>query len=337
MGEDTILTFRAGDVTLASGTVLADVRLVYRVFGTLNATSDNAVVVPTHFGGTHEQSLYLIGADKALDPAKYFIIVVNLLGNGQSSSPSHGLGSHFPTVTIADNVRLQHRLLTRELGVTRLALVVGHSMGGVTAFHWAAMYPDLVARAAPICGAARISTHNYVFIEGMRGILTADPAWQDGAYTEQPRRGLRAMARAWAAWPPSAHFYRHALYKELGYVSLEDFLERYWEATYTHMDANNLLAQMSTWESADIGADPRYGGEFARALAAITARTFVIPCSSDAYFPPEDSAIEVAGMRNAELRTIESRWGHWAGSGRNPVDTVFIDRQLGELLASRAP
>ena len=333
MNDDSYQTFHAGDVTLESDATLSDARIAYRSFGTLNAAKDNAIIMPTHYGGTHEHSLYLTGEGRALDPDKYFIVIVNLVGNGVSSSPSHGLGADFPLVTIADNVRLQHRLLTEEYGVTKLALAVGFSMGAVQAYHWAALFPDFVERAGAICGSARISRHNVVFLEGMRGILTADPAWQGGRYESQPLVGIRAMARAWAAWPPSAHFYRHALYEKLGYTSLDDFLDRYWEATFCSIDANNLLAQIATWQSADISNNESHQGDFERALASIKAKIFVMPCVNDAYFPPEDSEIEVSHMTNAEYRPIHSQWGHWAGSGRNPEDTAFIDDQITELLA----
>ena len=325
---------RAGDSKLESGETLPGAFLAYQAFGTLNAAGDNAIIMPTHFGGTHLNSLYLLGEGRALDPAKYFIVVVNLIGNGQSSSPSNTLGADFPRVSIADNVRLQYRMLTEEFGVKRLALAVGFSMGAIQVYHMAALYPSFVARLAPICGSARISDHNAVFLRGMRGVLTADPVWNRGNYTTQPLLGLRAMARAWAAWPPSAHFYRHQLYRRLGYTSLDDFLDRYWEATYRVMDANNLLCQIATWQSADISNNALYASDFTRALGAIEARSFVMPCVNDAYFPPEDSRIEVSHMRRAEYRPIESHWGHWAGSGRNPDDTAFIDRQLLELLAS---
>lgn len=326
--------FETGDITLENRGVLAGARLAYVTYGELNRAGDNAVLVTTFFGGTHENAGYLVGAGRALDPQRYFVVVANLFGNGQSTSPSHGLGADFPLVSMADNVHQQYRLLHDELGVTRLRLATGHSMGAVSTYHLAAAYPDFVAAAAPICGAAQISAHNDVFLRGMQGILTADPAFAEGCYVEQPRLGLVTMARAWAAWPPSAHFYRHAHYKALGYRSVEDYLERYWEATYAGMDANNVLAQIATWRSADIGRLAPYQGDFARALAGISARCVVMPSRTDAYFPPEDSALEVAGLANAALRVIESEWGHWAGSGRNPADTAFIDANLRELLAA---
>lgn len=323
--------FVAGDVLLESGETLHGASLAYCTFGTLNAAGDNAVLVPTHFGGTHEQSLYLFGRGRALDPDRHFIVVVNLIGNGVSISPSHGTGRAFPSVTIADNVRLQHRLLTEVCGVRSLALAVGHSMGAIQAYHLAAMFPDFVHRLAPICGAARVSLHNRVFLDGMKGILECAVA-SGGGRTLPPVTALRAMARAWAAWPPSAHFYRHRLFERLGYASVEDFLERYWEATYCGMDVYDVLAQIDTWLSADVGAVEPYGGDFQRALGAIRARAVVMPSETDPYFPPEDSALEVEHMPCAELRAIPSQWGHWAGSGRNPTDTAFIDRELAALL-----
>jgi homoserine O-acetyltransferase len=205
-------------------------------------------------------------------------------------------------------------------------------MGAVQAYHWAVHCADLVLRFAAICGAARASEHNRAFLQGMAAALTADANWNEGRYVQQPAKGLRAMALAWAAWPPSAHFYRQRLYTQLGYSSLDEFLERYWVATYGVMDANNLLCQIQTWCDADISRNNRFAGDFPAALRAITARALVMPCLNDAYFPPHDNKIEVDGMSNAEFKPIDSAWGHWSGSGRNSEDLAFIDSNLTELL-----
>ena len=81
--------------------------------------------------------------------------------------------------------------------------VGGWSMGGMQAFHWAAMYPGAVHRLAVICGAAKTSPHNQVFIEGVRATLTADAHYQDGRFVGFPERGLRAMGRVYAGWAMS--------------------------------------------------------------------------------------------------------------------------------------
>ena len=329
--------FEAGDVLLQSGATLPDCRLAYVTRGRLDDDGSNAVLVFTHFGARHSECQYLIGEGMALDPAEYFIIVIDLMGNGLSSSPSTAKPpfdrARFPGVTILDNVRVQHALVTHKLGVRRIRLAVGHSMGAQQAYHWGALYPDMVERIAPICGSARTSVHNRCFLEGIRTVLRADPAWCDGDYDEPPVAGLRAVARSWAPWPPSQGFYRAEKFRELGHASLEAFLVDYWERWCLSLDANNLLSQIWTWLHSDISANELYDSDFEAALGAISARAIVMPGKTDTYFPPEDSEYEVAHMPNAELRPIPSIWGHWAGSGRNPEDTAFIDRALKDLLA----
>jgi homoserine O-acetyltransferase len=91
---------------------------------------------------------------------------------------------------------------------------------------------------------------------------------------------------------------------------------------------------LATWQAADISADPRFAGDFGKALAAITAKAVVMPCRTDLYFPPEDSEIEVGHMPHAALRVIPSVWGHMAGGGINAEDAMFINAALTELLAA---
>ena len=329
--------FKVGDVALQSGETLYDATLAYATHGTLNAARDNAVLCFTPFSGRHDGCEYFIGDGKAVDPAKHFIVILNLTGNGLSSSPGNAPPpidrARFPGVTVFDNVQLQHRLVVETFGVERIALAFGHSMGAVQTYHWGALFPDMVERIAPICGAARTSIHNTAFLEGMRAVLTADPAWRDGDYEAPPTAGLKALGRAWAPWPPSQGFYREEKYRELGHETLEAFLVDYWESWCLSLDANNILSQIWTWQHADISANALYGSDFEAALGSIRAKAIVLPSRTDTYFPPEDSAYEVAHMPDAEYRPIPTNWGHWAGSGRNPADLAFIDRALRDLLA----
>ncbi|WP_310474195.1 alpha/beta fold hydrolase [Sandarakinorhabdus sp.] len=336
MAEHAI--FEAGDVPLQSGLVLPAVRVVYCTHGRLNAARDNAIVYPTHYMGTHDSNAWAIGPGQALDPEKYFIIIPDMLGNGVSSSPSNTPapfdGPRFPLVTVRDNVLLQHRLVTEIFGLTTLALVTGHSMGALQTFQWGALFPDMVQRIAPFCGAARVSRHNWLFLEGCKSALIAAGDFAGGDYTAPPVAGIRAFARVYAGWAWSQTFFRQQLDRErLGLPSMEDFLNWAWEPAFQACDANNLLAMLATWQAADISADPRFDGDLAKALAAISARAVVMPCRSDQYFPPEDSEIEVAHMQNAELRVIPSVWGHMAGGGLNPEDAMFINAALLALLA----
>ena len=232
-------------------------------------------------------------------------------------------------------MHVQRRLLHETFGVDRVALACGWSMGGMQAYHWAALYPNAVARLAVLCGAAKTSPHNQVFLEGVKATLTADAHYQDGCFVGFPDRGLRAMARVYAGWAMSQTFYRDELWRMTGCSSVEDYLVTVWEGNYLRRDPDNLLAMLWTWQHADISANARFGGDLSRALGAITARALIMPSATDLYFQVEDNRREVAAMRNAELRVIPSDWGHRAGMPvHNPVDAAFLDTALGELLAT---
>lgn len=330
--------FELGDFALQMGATLRQAKLAYKTYGTLNADKSNVIVYPTWYSGQHYDNEWLIGEGMALDPAHYFIIIPNMIGNGLSSSPSNTPQPYnkarFPNVTFYDNVRAQHRLVTEKFGIEKIALVVGWSMGAGQTYQWGVSYPDMVERIFPFCGSAKTSLHNIVFLEGVKAALQADAAWRGGWYDEPPTTGLRAVGRVYAGWGLSQAYYREKVYLEQGYSSLEDFLVEFWEGFFLKKDANNLLAMLWTWQNGNIGNTPGFDGDFEKALGAITAKAIVMPADMDLYFPPEDNEYEVKFMPNAELRVIKSVWGHFAGGGVNPVDTQFIDDHIKELLAS---
>jgi homoserine O-acetyltransferase/O-succinyltransferase len=200
--------------------------------------------------------------------------------------------------------------MLRELyDVRRVQLAVGWSMGGQQAYHWAALYPELIERVAVICGAARTAPHTHVFLEGMRSVLCADPAWpQDGA-ADPPVRSLWALGRAWAGWALSQAWYRRRAWEGLGYATLEDYLVRYWEATYLTRDPGNLVAMIRTWQACDVADNDVHAGDYEAAMRSISAAALVMPGRTDLYFPPEDSEAEVALLPDARLEVIPSDWG----------------------------
>lgn len=330
--------FDLGDIRLQSGATLPDAKLAYKTQGELNAERSNAIVYPTWYSGRHWENEWLIGEGMALDPARFFIIVPNMLGNGVSSSPSNTPPpfdrARFPNITVQDNVACQHRLVTEHFGIERLVAVTGWSMGAGQSFQWAVSHPEMVPRILPFCGSARTSEHNIVFLEGVKSALTADAAWNHGWYDEQPHIGLRAAARVYAGWGFSQAFYWQRRYTDLGFTSLEDFLVRYWEGFFLDgRDANDLLTMLWTWQHGNVGLTPGFDGDVEGALGSIQARAIVMPAEKDLYFPPEDEEWEVSNMPNAELRVIPGVWGHFAGAGLHPEDTAFIDQGLKDLLA----
>ena len=162
----------------------------------------------------------------------------------------------------------------------------------------------------------------------------SDPDWKNGFYGDTPPvKGVRQFARVYAGWGFSEPFYRQGLYKTVfGSPSVEDFVETFWEAFFIKCDANNLLAQTSTWLHTDISAHPRFGGDFEKALGSIKARAILMPSATDTYFPPVDNEYEAKHIPNAELRPIPTVWGHM--SPFNSQDQPFIDKALADALVS---
>ncbi len=331
----SISTFQVPEFALSRGGVLKAAQLTWQRFGELNEDASNLVLLPTYYTGTHADNARLVGPGRVLDPARYCIVIPNMLGNGVSSSPSNTEGSAagpgFPHVSLVDNVRMQSMMLEEELGVTRVRLVAGWSMGGMQAYQWAALYPDRVEAMLCVCGAARCSPHNRVFLEGVKAALQADAAFAAGHYTAPPERGLKAFARVYAGWAYSQAFFRERLHAERGLPEIEDLLKR-WEEDHLALDANDLLCMLDTWQNADVGQTPGVRS-FEDALGRITARCIVMPCQTDLYFPPEDNALECAHLPNAELRVIASDWGHIAGGpDRVPEVQRLVDDAMRTLL-----
>ncbi len=329
--------FEVEAFTLQCGDVLRKAILAYKTYGTLNEAGDNVVVLPTFYTGSHYRNEGFFGPGRAIDPARHFVVSINLMGNGLSSSPSNTPPPHdgprFPDVTLWDNIACQYRLLTERLGVNKIALVTGWSMAGCQSYQWAAQYPDFVDAALPFCASAKTSPHNQVFLEGIKAALQADAAWNGGDYDAQPEKGLRAFGRVYAGWAFSQTFYREGLYRRQGFGTIEDVLVDWEEDHVQNWDANDLLAKLSTWKHGDIGNNPLYGGDFKKALGSIKARSILIPCTTDLYFPPEDNEIEVRHMPNADLRPFDSPWGHCVASpGNEPEFARVLDSCISELL-----
>ena len=329
--------FNLGGFPLECGIALPSAQVAYKTHGRLNADKSNAILYPTQIGAQHNDIEWLIGPGKALDTARYFIVVLDQLGNGLSSSPSNTPPpfdrARFPAINIRDDVAAQHRLVTEHFGIRRIALVVGYSMGAQQAYQWAVSHPELVERIAPFCGTAKTTPHNAVFLQSLRAALTTDAAWMGGDYHEQPVLGMKALARVYAAWGLSQKFYKRELWHSMGYDTLEGFVAGFWEKRYGRRDANNLLSMIGTWESNNVGATPGLGGSVARALASIKAKATILASATDLYFTVEDMKVEAAQVPKARFHVIPSLWGHMAGAGINEADSRFIENELRALLA----
>jgi homoserine O-acetyltransferase/O-succinyltransferase len=324
------------DFSLQCRTRLTEAKIVYKTYGELNQERNNVILYPTSYGANHQDIEWLISPNSILDLSQYFIIIANMFGNGLSSSPSNdracGLAESGFWFTHLDNVRAQKRLLD-SLGIKKLALVYGWSMGAQQAYHWGALYPEYVERIAALCGTARTTDHNKIFLQSLRTALTADPAWNGHRFENIPERGFKAFARIYASWAASQAYYREGIYYQFGYESLEDYLVRGWEANYRQRDPHNLLAMIDTWLHCDVGNNPTYQGDYQQALKSITAKTLVMPSTTDLYFTPKDCKAEADLIPDSKYLPIPSIWGHRAGNPyQNPEDEMFIKDAIEQLL-----
>ncbi|KAH8731678.1 homoserine acetyltransferase family protein-like protein [Phaeosphaeriaceae sp. PMI808] len=353
--EDDYQIYKLGNFALKSGGELQDAFIAYK---TLGDPSLPAIIYPTWYSGLISDNLWLTGPDKTLNPKNYYIIIPALFGNGQSTSPSNTTTRPFPPILFYDNIRAQHALLTKHLHITHARAVLGWSMGAGQTYQWATQYPDFMDLIVPFCGAAKTSPHNQVMLEGVKSALYAaigtssqgicqPTSLHPAAFTTSPSSmmrsprdtGLRALGRVYAGWGFSQAFYREHLYRTaptLAFPTLNAFLELFWEKWALSKDPENMLCMAHTWQAGDCAAQEPYAGDFGAAMRGIRARALVCPSRTDLYFPPEDSEVEVRGMREGvgRLEVFPSIWGHWAGGpGQSTDDVKWLDEKLREFFA----
>ncbi len=334
-----------GRFELEEGGVIPDLQLAVATYGELNEAQDNAILIPTWFSGTHQTwELTYIGEGRALDPSRYFIVVVNQIGNGLSTSPHNTDGeiamAGFPHVRIGDDVRAQEQLLREVFGIERLALVVGGSMGAQQTWEWAVRFPDRVQRAAMIAGTAQNTPHDYLFTQTLIDAITSDPGWNGGDYSSaaEVSAGLHRHADIWAIMGLSTEFWRSEFWRQievpdLTWDTFEEFRDRFLRPTFGAMDPNALLSMAWKWQRGDVARHT--GGDLAAALGRITAKTFVLPIDEDMFFPPRDCAREQELVPGSELRVLHSIAGHFGLFGFEESYLAELDGHLTELLDTR--
>jgi homoserine O-acetyltransferase/O-succinyltransferase len=196
--DDAILK----DFTFTDGEKLPSLKVHYSTLGTPRRDKArrivNAVMVLHGTGGSGQQFLQpqfaqeLYGPGQPLDITRYYVILPDGIGHGQSSKPSDGLRMRFPKYDYADMVEAQRRLLVERLGVTHLRLLMGTSMGCMQGFVWGTAHPDFLQAMMPMaCLPVRIAGHNRMWRKAAIEGIEQDPAWQGGEYKTEPAQGLR--------------------------------------------------------------------------------------------------------------------------------------------------
>ncbi len=323
--------FTAPDFTLASGQSLPELRMHYRTLGQPRRGADgrveNAVLLLHGTGGTGSQFLSpqfageLFGPGQPLDTARYYIIMPDNLGHGGSSKPSDGQRARFPEYGYADMVEAQRRLLVDGLGVDRVRLMLGTSMGCMHIFVWAETHPDFAEALMPMaCQPTAIVGRNRLWRSMLKDAIRSDPAWAGGDYTVQPVEGLRTavdlLLLAGAA--------PMAMQQDLATpAAVDEWLAQQQARRIPALDANDLWYQVN----ASFDYDPSAG------LERITAPMTWINSADDFINPPELGLAErfVPRIAGVHYRLVPNSVG---GKGHGTHTwAVFWKQDLIDLLA----
>ncbi|MFM8536144.1 MAG: alpha/beta fold hydrolase [Acidimicrobiia bacterium] len=276
--------FVAKDFAFENGERMAEVKIHYRTVGTPRKDASgvvrNGVLILHGTGGTgggfvsNSYAGRLFGKGQPLDAERYYIILPDNVGHGQSSKPSDGLRQKFPKYRYADMVRLQYELVTKGLGLTNLKLVMGTSMGAMHAWDWGYMYPGFAAGLVPLASnPVEMGGRNRVWRKFLIDAIEKDPGFNTGNYTEQPRGLASAIGFLMMATSVPLQWQ-----KQFPTVAAADkYVEEQVASRSKNTDANDMLYYYHAIE--DYNPAPH--------LSKITAPLLAINSADDFVNPPE--------------------------------------------------
>jgi homoserine O-acetyltransferase/O-succinyltransferase len=296
------------DFRFRSGETMAELRMHYATLGTPRRDASgqitNAVMILHGTGGDRRQFLQqqfggeLYGPGQPLDISRYYIIIPDNIGHGRSSKPSDGLRDRFPDYDYDDMVEGQ-RLLLEQLGIRRLRLVIGTSMGCMHIFVWAETHPDFARAAMPMaCLPVEIAGHNRMWRHMAVEAIRQDPAWNGGDYSEQPRQGLRTavsllqvagmnpllLQREYPTRAAAEAYIDERIARDLPTRDANDLIHQL-QASRTYNPLPNLerIRMPMTWVNSadDFINPPGYGIAETAAARMPTARYVLIPASAE--------------------------------------------------------
>jgi homoserine O-acetyltransferase len=328
--------FEEGDLKLESGEVIKDFAISYVTHGTLNENKNNAILMTSSIAGNHHRIDFLIGPGKALDTNKYFIIATDAIGNGLSTSPSNSKSqprTTFPHFTIRDMVESQYRLVKEKFGITRLLAVSGASMGGMQTLQWGVSHPEMMDALIALTPMARTPAWSIAVNEATRKALTADSAYNNGDYTQQPEKGWRAwvdVLLTLATRTPDG--LKAEFPNSLDVVGwIKNFEDTWLKGGF---DANNWIWQTWAYDRHDVGTTPGFNGDTGKALRSIKAKAVLMNAPGDLYNPTAEAAEDAKSIPSARYVVIPSLQGHFAASPAKAADVEFVNRTITEFLGN---
>ena len=296
-----------GDFMLKNGSVIHDFRIGYRTLGNLNAGKSNAILWPTWLGGRSQDLLEFIGPGKVLDSSRYYVVLVDAIGNGVSSSPSNSEeqpGMKFPEFTIRDMVEAEHRLVTAKLHLSHLHAVMGISMGGMQTFSWVLAYPDFMDVAIPMTGSPQSTSYDKLLWTAEIDAIESDPAWNHGNPSKPLRKGI-ALTEEIDQMNSTSPAYRVAHTNVKGFDAFLSQIRS--DAQADGGVASNQIRQRQAIISLDIPEE--LGMTLRQTAKKIRAKLLVIVSAEDHMVNPTP-AIKIAVEAGFPVVTLNSACGH---------------------------
>jgi homoserine O-acetyltransferase/O-succinyltransferase len=303
-GEGELKFAELGDFTLEGGETIRECRLAYRTFGTLNTAKSNVILFPTWLAGTSQDliDLGLIGPGKLADTSRFFVIAVDTLGNGVSSSPSNSKaqpGRKFPLVSVQDMVRAEHILLTRDLRLSGIYAVMGISLGGMQAFQWMVSYPGFVARTVAIAGTPQPTSYDLLLWRTEIGTIEGAQQCGEGSSAAMKRVALIHML-----FSRTPRF----IAAQTSPKQFPEFLATV-EKSLLSYDADNWISQVKAVLSHNIYQP--FDGSPERAARAVNTKALVVTSSEDGMVYPAP-AVAFAAILKADTFHLHGDCGHLA-------------------------
>jgi homoserine acetyltransferase/lysophospholipase L1-like esterase len=316
-----------GDFKLENGAVIKDCKIGYRTYGQPNSAKTNGILFPSWYGGNSKVIEQVVKPWKAVDTSKYFLIVVDALGDGVTSSPSNSVKQHgadFPAFSIRDMVESQYQLLTTQFGITHLHAVMGISMGGFQAFQWAVSHPGFMSHIIPIVATPQPSSYDLVEWTIMRRIIETDTAFHNGRYTVNPVIATGTMyTQLNSTTPPN-------IIKTLPRAGVEGYM-RYTQTAKVN-DWNDTWYQLKALIAHDIAKT--YNGSLAEAAKQVKAKMTIIVEKQDHLCNPQP-ATEFSKLLPARLIVLNGESGHAdAGNFDDPALVKGIEDELSDVQAT---
>jgi homoserine O-acetyltransferase len=324
---------------LELGGALPGVKVAYRTWGTLNAAGSNAILICHALTGNADADAWwsgMFGEGRAFDETRDFIICSNVIGSCYGStgplSPNPATGRHygpdFPRITIRDMVAVQHRLVT-ALGIERLSLVVGASLGGMQVLEWGCMYPEMAGALMPMGISGRHSAWCIAQSEAQRMAIAADADWRDGWYDPllQPAKGL-AAARMMAMCTYrcfenfQARFGRQM--QEDGLFTAESYQRYQGRKLVGRFDANTYVTLTRAMDMHDVG---RGRVSYEAALGSLTMPVEVLSIDSDILYPKEEQEELARLIPGSRILFLDEPYGHDAFL----IDVDTVSRMICEF------